>query len=59
MTWRVILAYAVLYLVWGSTYLAMKIAVTTVPPFFAASMRFAASGLLLFALGRLLNRTKR
>ena len=39
MTWRVILAYAVLYLVWGSTYLAMKIAVTTVPPFFAASMR--------------------
>jgi len=58
MTWRVILAYAVLYLVWGSTYLAMKIAVTTLPPFFAASMRFAASGLLLFAVGRLLNKTK-
>ena len=58
MTWRVILAYAVLYLVWGSTYLAMKIAVTTLPPFFAASMRFAASGFLLFVVGRALNTAK-
>lgn len=56
MSWRVILAYVCLYLVWGSTYLAMKIAVVTVPPFFAASMRFALSGALLFAVGRLTSR---
>ena len=53
MRWRVLLAYAVLYLVWGSTYLAMKIAVTTMPTFWAAALRFVVSGLVLFAVGRL------
>lgn len=53
MRWRVLLAYAVLYLVWGSTYLAMKIAVTSLPAFSAASLRFVFSGLLLLAWGRL------
>ena len=52
MRWRVLLAYAVLYLVWGSTYLAMKIAVTTMPTFWAAALRFIVSGLVLFAVGR-------
>ena len=52
MRWRVLLAYAVLYLVWGSTYLAMKIAVTTMPTFWAAALRFVVSGLVLFAIGR-------
>jgi drug/metabolite transporter (DMT)-like permease len=53
----VLAAYAVLYLVWGSTYLAMKIAVTTLPPFFSATMRFVVSGLVLLVLGRLFDRT--
>lgn len=53
MRWRVLLAYAVLYLVWGSTYLAMKIAVTSLPVFSAAALRFVFSGLLLLAWGRL------
>jgi len=53
----VLAAYAVLYLVWGSTYLAMKVAVTTLPPFIAASLRFAFSGLLLLVMGRLLDKT--
>jgi drug/metabolite transporter (DMT)-like permease len=53
----VLLAYAVLYVVWGSTYLAMKIAVTTLPPFVAASLRFAFSGLLLLFIGRLVEKT--
>ena len=52
MRWRVLLACAVLYLVWGSTYLAMKIAVTTMPTFWAAALRFVVSGLVLFAVGR-------
>ena len=49
--WRILLAYAVLYVVWGSTYLAMKIAVTSLPAFTAASLRFVFSGVLLLGWG--------
>jgi drug/metabolite transporter (DMT)-like permease len=45
-----LLAFATLYLVWGSTYLAIRIAVASVPPFVAGSLRFgiAGGGLYLF-----------
>jgi len=36
-----------LYIVWGSTYLGIKIAIETIPPFFHASVRFLISGLIL------------
>jgi drug/metabolite transporter (DMT)-like permease len=36
-----------LYLVWGSTYLAISIAVDTIPPFLMAGVRFLSAGLLL------------
>jgi drug/metabolite transporter (DMT)-like permease len=39
----------VLYLVWGSTYLGIRIAVETIPPFLMASTRFLIAGLALFA----------
>jgi drug/metabolite transporter (DMT)-like permease len=39
----------VLYLVWGSTYLGIRIAVETIPPFIMASTRFLTAGLALFA----------
>jgi drug/metabolite transporter (DMT)-like permease len=39
----------VLYLVWGSTYLGIAIAVETIPPFLMAAMRFGSAGLLLLA----------
>jgi drug/metabolite transporter (DMT)-like permease len=38
-----------IYLVWGSTYLAIRVAVETIPPFLQASMRFIPAALLLFA----------
>jgi drug/metabolite transporter (DMT)-like permease len=38
---------AVLYLVWGSTYLAIAIAVETMPPFLMAAVRFSLAGLIL------------
>ena len=38
-----------LYLVWGSTYLAIAIAVETIPPFLMAAVRFATAGLILLA----------
>ena len=51
-------AYGVLYIVWGSTYLAMKLAVKTLPPFTTASLRFVFSGLLLLGIGMFLDKTK-
>jgi drug/metabolite transporter (DMT)-like permease len=44
-----VLPLGVLYGVWGSTYLAIRIALETMPPFLQASVRFAIAGVLLFA----------
>jgi drug/metabolite transporter (DMT)-like permease len=46
--WRTLLAFAIVYLVWGSTYLAIRIGVREVPPFLLASMRFLVAGLVLY-----------
>ena len=43
-TWIALLA---LYIVWGSTYLAIRFAVETIPPFFHAGVRFLVSGIIL------------
>lgn len=43
-----ILAYAVLYIVWGSTYLAIRFSVETIPPFFSGGIRFLTAGTILF-----------
>jgi drug/metabolite transporter (DMT)-like permease len=40
-------AFAALYILWGSTYLAMRVAVQTLPPFLLASVRFFTAGLIL------------
>jgi drug/metabolite transporter (DMT)-like permease len=42
------LAFAAIYLIWGSTFLAIRIAVQTVPPLLMMSLRCAGAGLLLF-----------
>ena len=44
--WVALLA---VYLVWGSTYLVIRVAVETLPPFLSAGLRFLVSGLLLLA----------
>jgi len=43
-------ALLVIYVVWGSTYLAIKVAVDTLPPLFAAGTRFLAAAALLVAI---------
>src|SRR6185312_6988757 len=48
-----LLAFATLYLVWGSTYLAIRIAVVSVPPFVAGALRFAVAGGGLYLFLRL------
>ncbi|GAA4315851.1 EamA family transporter [Mucilaginibacter gynuensis] len=47
-TLLVIIAFALVYVVWGSTYFFIQIAVKGIPPFMMGAMRFLASGLLLF-----------
>ncbi len=46
-------AFAAVYIIWGSTYLAIRIAIETLPPFLMAGTRFTIAGILLHAWGRL------
>ena len=46
--WKTLLAFAIIYFVWGSTYLAIRIGVHEVPPLLLAAMRFSVAGLFLF-----------
>src|SRR5580700_2536712 len=55
---RVMLAFAAIYVLWGSTYLAIRIAVQQVPPLFAAGARFFLAGTLLYAVMRLCGRRR-
>ncbi len=47
-----IAAFAAVYLIWGSTYLAIKYAIETLPPFLMAGTRFFAAGSMLFLWAR-------
>ena len=46
--WQTLLAFAIIYLVWGSTFLAIRVGVREVPPFLLAGMRFFAAGILIY-----------
>jgi len=50
------LALFVVYVVWGSTYMAIRIAVREMPPFAAAATRFGASGLVMAAIAFFVDR---
>ena len=45
-------AFLIIYVIWGSTYFAIRVAVATVPPLFAAAGRFLPAGLILYVWGR-------
>src|SRR5271163_2282549 len=47
--WKTLLAFAIIYFVWGSTFLAIRVGVREVPPFLLAALRFLAAGVALFA----------
>jgi drug/metabolite transporter (DMT)-like permease len=49
---RVIAAFVAVYVVWGSTYLAIRYAVETMPPFLMVGARFLVSGVILYAWSR-------
>jgi drug/metabolite transporter (DMT)-like permease len=46
--WKTLLAFAIIYFVWGSTFLAIRLGVREVPPFLLAAMRFLIAGLVLY-----------
>jgi drug/metabolite transporter (DMT)-like permease len=51
--WEVILNFAAVYLVWGSTYLAIKYAIVSFPPLLMACSRFLLASGLMFSIGKL------
>jgi len=52
-TWKVMLAFATIYFVWGSTFLAIRVGVREVPPLLLAGMRFLLAGAALYGWMRL------
>ena len=48
----IVLAFAAVYLIWGSTFLAIRYAVESIPPFLMAGCRFVASGIVLYSWTR-------
>ncbi len=46
---KIIAAFAAIYLIWGSTYLGIRIAIETIPPFLMGGVRFMVAGALLLA----------
>src|ERR1700746_3589441 len=54
--WMVILAFGLVYLFWGSTYLAIDIAVQTIPPALMCGLRFSIAGVVMLAVCALTGR---
>jgi len=48
--WMVILAFGLVYLFWGSTYLAIDLAVQTIPPALMCAVRFSIAGVIMLAV---------
>jgi drug/metabolite transporter (DMT)-like permease len=49
---RIILAFAAVYIIWGSTYLTILLAIRSIPPFLMAGTRFIISGIIMYGLAR-------
>ncbi len=49
---QIVAAFTAIYLIWGSTYLAIKVLVEVLPPLLSAGLRSGAAGVLLYAWAR-------
>ena len=58
-SWKVVLAFALVYVFWGSTYLGIGIAVEQIPPAFMCAARFTVAGVLMLAYCALTGRHMR
>jgi drug/metabolite transporter (DMT)-like permease len=48
----IVLAFVAVYLIWGSTYLGIRIAIASMPPFLMAGTRFLISGVIMYVIAR-------
>lgn len=55
--WKVFLAFGLVYLLWGSTYLGIDIAVQTIPPALMCALRFSVAGAVMLAVCAATGRT--
>jgi len=56
-TTLIVLAFFSIYVIWGSTYLLNKIAVSELAPFMLASIRFIIAGILIFIIAKLMGKS--
>lgn len=49
----IVFSFIAIYIIWGSTYLFNKVAVTELPPFFLASIRFSIAGVLMMLIAKI------
>jgi drug/metabolite transporter (DMT)-like permease len=47
--WKILLAFACIYILWGSTFFAIRVGVHEIPPLIFAAIRFLVAGLVLYA----------
>lgn len=52
-TLHLVIALGSVYLIWGSTYLAIRVAIETIPPFLMLAVRYIAAGLIMYVWGRI------
>jgi len=55
---KLITAFAAVYIIWGSTYLAIKFAIISFPPFLMAGFRFLISSVIIFSIARFFSKEK-
>lgn len=55
---KALLAFTAIYIIWGSTYLAIRYAVETIPPFMMIGIRSLTAGIILFLLSRFRTKEK-
>ncbi len=46
--WMLLTAFAAVYVIWGSTSLAIRVAIETMPPFLMLGARFGVAGVLMY-----------
>lgn len=51
--WRIVVGFLAIYLIWGSTYLAIRFTIETIPPLLSAGVRFLIGGAFLYTWARL------
>jgi len=56
--WKIILAFAAIYIIWGSTYLAIVFAIRDIPPLLMSGLRFSLAGIILYSWCVLIKKEK-